>query len=164
MNGTDDCRQVAAALVIAIEAGLLRLQEAVRVLDREVVARSTTPAKWVVDASLARHPEDLLHALREGADDHAILSDSTAHLEAIGRAFASGTTALDVAAKVNRLYLNGEWPKDLSQALDDVYEESTCGHAHGGPKPVHLDQALRALFHANSGRCTWSALLDRVAQ
>jgi hypothetical protein len=70
MTINDDERDLAAALVVATDVGLLSADDAIRVIDREIAARTA-----LIDAALAKTPEDLLHILRENAVGHPMLEE-----------------------------------------------------------------------------------------
>ena len=144
ING--DERELAAALVVAIEAGLLTMAEAIRVVDREIVNRPS-PGRWLIEASLIGTPQNPLHVLHPVAHGHPLLHELWPLLEAMERALSSGADPIKVARLIERVYPHGHWPAELSQTLYDVYEEATCAHEHGGvPQPQSVQKALLALF------------------
>jgi len=155
-----DERDVAAALLASIEVGLLSASEAMKIVDREIEERPS-PATWLIDASLALTPEDLLHILRGRAEGHPMLDDVWPLLEAMEKALDAGIDPIDVACRIKRVYPYGDWPKELDQRLYDVYEEATCAHEHGGvPQPNVVSNALRALFAAARRSSSWCSVLD----
>jgi hypothetical protein len=142
----EDERELAAALVVAIEAGLLSIAEAIRVVDREITRRPS-PGHWLLEASLIGNPQDLLHALRPVADGHPLLGEIWPLLEAMERSLRNGTDPIKVARLIKRFYPYGSWPTELRQPLYDVYEEATCAHEHGSvPEPQSVQKALLVLF------------------
>jgi len=74
MTIDDDERDLAAALLVAMDVGLLYADDAIRVIDREVAAR-TSPSPCLIDSALVKTPEDLLHILRENAVGHPMLEE-----------------------------------------------------------------------------------------
>ena len=70
----EDERELAAALVVAIEAGLLSTAGAIRVVDREMADRPS-PGHWMIEASLSGTPQDLLHVLQGVANGHPLLGE-----------------------------------------------------------------------------------------
>src|SRR5882672_6294373 len=141
-----DERELAEALVVAIEAGLLTMAEAIRVVDREIVNRPL-PGRWLIEASLIGTPQDLLHVLHPVAHGHPLLHEVWPLLEAMERALSSGADPIRVARLITRVYPHDSWPAELSQPLYDVNEEATCAHEHGGvPQPQSVQNALLALF------------------
>jgi hypothetical protein len=155
-----DDRDIAAGLVVSVEVGLLSTKEAIRLVDREIATRSS-PAAWLIAASLANTPEDLLHVLRETAESHPILDSLWPLLEAMERALDKGVDPIAVACRIKKVYPYGEWPEELSQLLYDVYEEATCAHEHEGePQPRLVENALRALFAEAKRHGSWCSVLD----
>ena len=160
MTNFRDDRDIAAALVVSIDAGLLTAIDAVKVLDREIAARPS-PDAWLIDASLTRTPEDLLHILRGKAEGHPMLDALWPLLEAMEKALDAGIDPIAVACRIKNVYPYGEWPGELDQLLYDVYEEATCAHEHGGvPEPKVVAAALRALFAAAKRSGSWCSVLD----
>src|SRR6266487_4380680 len=94
-----DERELAAALVVAIEAGLLTMAEAIRVVDREILNRPS-PGRWLIEASLISTPQDLLHVLHPVA--HPLLHELWPLLEAMERALSSGADPIKVARLIKR--------------------------------------------------------------
>jgi hypothetical protein len=141
-----DERELGAALVVAIEAGLLSMAEAIRVVDREIVHRPS-PGRWLIEASLIGTPQDLLHVLHPVAQGHPLLHEIWPLMEAMERSLSRGADPIKVGRLIKRVYPHGSWPAELSQPLYDVYEEATCAHEHGGvPEPQSVEKALLALF------------------
>ncbi len=141
-----DERELAAALVVAIEAGLLTIAEAIQVVDREILNRPS-PGRWLIEASLIDTPQDLLHILRPVAHGHPLLHELWPLLEAMERSLSSGADPIKVARLIKSVYPHDSWPAELDQPLYDVYEEATCAHEHGGvPEPQSVQKALLALF------------------
>jgi hypothetical protein len=162
MTVNDDERDLAAALVVAMDVGLLSAGDAIRVIDREAAAR-TSPSPWLIDSALAKTPEDLLHILRANAAGHPMLEEVWPLFEAMERALATGADPTQVACRIKKIYPYGQWPPALDQALYDVYEEATCAHEHGGvPQAASVSQALRALFDAAKRNRAWDSSLERV--
>jgi len=112
----DDERDLAAALVVALDVGLLSAIDAIRVIDREVAAR-TSASPWLIDSALAKTPEDLLHILRENAAGHPMLEEVWPLFEAMERTLATGADPIQVAGRIKKVYPHGKWPKELDQAL-----------------------------------------------
>jgi hypothetical protein len=161
MTINDDERDLAAALLVAIDVGLLSADDAIRVIDREVAAR-TAPSPWLIDAALVKTPEDLLHILRENAVGHPMLEEVWPLFEAMERALTTGADPIQVACRIKKVYPYGQWPPERDRALYDVYEEATCAHEHGGiPQPASVSQALRALFDIAKRNRVWNSL-ERV--
>ena len=92
-----DGRELAAALVLAIEARLITTTDAIRIVDEEIDARSSAEA-WLIEVSLAPTPQDVLHAARDRAAGHPMLADVWSVLEAMGLALARGAGPLELAA------------------------------------------------------------------
>jgi len=160
MATLSDDRDIAAALVVSIDGGLLTPIDAVRVVDREIAARAA-PDAWLIDASLTRTPEDLLRILRAKAGGHPMLDALWPLLEAMEKALDAGIDPIAVACRIEKVYPYGEWPGELDQLLYDVYEEATCAHEHGGvPEPKVVAAALRALFAAAKRSGSWCSVLD----
>jgi hypothetical protein len=158
----EEGRDLAAALVVAIEAGLLSMAEAIRVVDRELTRRPS-PGHWLIEASLIGTPQDLLHVLRPVADGHPLLGEIWPLLEAMERSLLSGGDPIKVARLIERVYPYGSWPTELSQPLYDVYEEATCAHEHGGvPEPQSVQKALVALFEVGRACGSQRSALQRV--
>jgi hypothetical protein len=157
----DDERALAAALILAIDAGLLSMTDAIRVVDREIENRAA-PGRWLIDASVSATLQDLLHVLRPIAIGHPLLDEMWPLLEAMERSLSNGADPLNVARLVERFYPYGTWPAELDQPLYDVYEEATCAHEHGGvPVRQSVRKALMALFKAGRIRGDRS-ILERV--
>ena len=155
-----DDRDIAAALVLSMEVGLLAASDAMRVVDREIGARAS-PAAWFIEASLAKSPQDLLHVLRARAEGHPMLNDVWPLFEVMEKALDAGVDPIDVACRVKKVYPFGEWPREVDQHLYDVYEEATCAHEHGGvPQPELVEKALRALFAAARRSSSWRSALE----
>lgn len=162
MSTSLDERSMAAALVVSLEVGLLSASDAINVVDREIAARPS-PAPWLIDASLAGGPEDLLRILRAKAEGHPMLEDVWPLLEAMERALNAGTDPIEVACRIKKVYPYGEWPKELGRLLYDVYEEATCAHERGGvPQVDVVESALRALFSAAKRSSSWWSVLDAL--
>jgi hypothetical protein len=162
MTVADGERDIAAALVVAIDVGLLSVGDAIRVIDREIAARAT-PSLWLIDSALAKTPEDLLHILRGEAEGHPMLTEVWPLFEAMEKALAKEADPIQVARRITKIYPYGRWPPELDQPLSDVYEEATCAHEHGGiPQPESVRRALRALFDAARRNRAWRSTLERV--
>src|SRR5262249_14725498 len=112
----EDDREIAAALVVAIEAGLLSITEAIALVDREIGSRPA-PGPWLIDASLVGTCQDLLHILHPIANGHPILEEPWPVLAAMERSLSSGADPLNVARLIKRFYPYGSWPAELSQPL-----------------------------------------------
>ena len=157
-----DERDIAAALVVSIEVGLLSAGDAMKVVDREIAARAS-PDAWLIDASLASTPEDLLHVLRAKARGHPMLDDVWPLFEAMEKSLDAGGDPVAVACRIKKVYPYGEWPQELDQRLYAVYEEATCAHEHGGvPQPKAVESALRELFADARRSSSWCSALDRL--
>jgi hypothetical protein len=157
-----DLDALAAAMIVALDAGYLDIAEATRAIDAEI-AKHPDPPLWLIDASLAIGPEDVLHCLRGRAAAHPMLSDAWAALDAMGRAIARGRAVMEIAPRIDAIYPYGEWPAELKQPLDDLYEELHCAHNHGGVTlPEYVEVALHALLSAARGKNRWSALFDWI--
>ncbi len=102
-------QELAAALLVAIEAGLVSSQEAMAVLDREIATRPS-PAGWLIDASLASSPQDLLHVLRPLAEGHPLLDQVWPLLAAMEKELTRGADPIKVARLIERIYPSGSWP------------------------------------------------------
>jgi hypothetical protein len=153
---------MAAALAVALEAGVLSTRQAVAVIDREIEAQAS-PDGWLIEGSLAQSPDDLLHVLRARAAGHPMLGDVWTHIEAMDEALSRGVDVMEVAARVEGLYPYGDWPRELNEVLYDLYDEVTCACRHDGvPSRTHVEVALRALLTAGRGRSAWRAVLERV--
>ncbi len=162
MAASVDDRDLAAALVVSMEVGLISAGEALKVVDREIALRAS-PEAWLIEASLARTPEDLLHVLRARAEGHPMLTDVWPLFEAMEKALDAGIDPVAVAHRIKKIYPFGSWPGELDQVLYDVYEEATCAHAHGGvPQPRTVESALRALFAAARRCSSWRSALDQL--
>ena len=162
MAASVDDRDLAAALVVSMEAGLISSGEALKIVDREIASRAS-PEAWLIEASLARTPQDLLHVVRARAEGHPMLTDVWVLFEAMEKALDAGIDPVAVAYRIKKVYPFGSWPGELDQVLYDVYEEATCAHEHGGvPQPRIVESALRALFAAARRSSSWCSALERL--
>src|SRR5258708_28741101 len=87
-----DEHELAAALVVAIEAGLLTIAEAIQVVDREILNRPS-PGRWLIDASLIGTPQDLLHILRHVAHGQPLRHELWQLLGAMPSSLSRGADA-----------------------------------------------------------------------
>jgi hypothetical protein len=158
-------RELAAALALAMRYAGTRLERITAVLDHEIAERSVV-ATWLIDASLLRWPEDLLHALREVAADHPLLTDPVAALETIVLGWEQGLRSAERFVTLCwSIADDGELPADLYDLIYDAEEEAHCAHETSGiPQPDRVERAVRRLLAAARGRSRWTAVLKRAAQ
>jgi hypothetical protein len=156
-------RELAAIILIAVESGLLSANGAVSVVDREIEAREVADG-WLIEASLARSIQDLVHVLRGRAADHPMIVDELTLLEAIDVASVHATADLDrlVSAVLDRYPYSG-LPVDVQDLIYQLDEEATCAHGHDGePQPRAIEEALQALLAAARGRSGRREMLERM--
>jgi hypothetical protein len=158
-------QELAAALIVAIQSGLLSSAAAMQVVDREIVERDEADA-WLIDASLAKTDEGMLAVLRGAAGDHPMRSDLRAVLEATDLALAFGyLEPMEAASRILRIAYQscGNWEKDLQHVLYNLDEQLTCACDYGGvPNPRCVEKALSGVFEATCARARWGAVWPRI--
>jgi hypothetical protein len=158
----DGDRDLAAALAVAVDAGALSTESALSLIDSTLLEQGEAPP-WLIDASLARNPADMLHVLRAAAGDHPMLENTLAALEAIDIAFSAGSAQLShVTSRIVRGYPYLDVPEDVRRALDLVDEVAMEEYEQGVTAPEPYDKALRSALAAARGRSGWRHVLERV--
>jgi hypothetical protein len=157
--------ELASVLALAAIGGLSSAEVAAWV-DSSVASCEEPPA-WLLEASLARTPEDRLHHLREGM---AGTIDGLLRLDAGLLAVERGRLE---AAELAHFGLGLMWddvhlPSDVRAALYDLDEEACCAHMFDGqPQPERVALAVQALratvSKANPRHSALEALAGKLA-
>jgi hypothetical protein len=159
---SDGDRQLAAALFVVADAGLLTGAELVGRIDCEI-AESPDPPLWLIEASLARTPSDRLHFLAAASRDHPLRHDSLAFLEALAAAHESGRVGLEaIVQRITRLWQAEDLPADVERMVHDVDVEVACADDRLPPAEAEwVLKAVRCLFRHCRGRSKWHDAINR---
>ena len=143
--GSSDTALVACALALA-EANALSSEEVSTWIDDQVSVRSTPPT-WLLDASLARTPEDKLHYLRVAPGVEGASSDPLLSLQASVLAYRRGRVSVEDLA-IQALYAawDHRFPANLKDAVYELDEDANCAHAFNGhPQPERVAKSVALL-------------------
>jgi hypothetical protein len=126
------------------------------------VASCEAPPDWLLDASLARSPQDRLHHLRRAApSDPGVLL-------ALGAAVVAHLRGRLAATALAHLGLRAAWddqqlPPEVRAAVYDLDEEACCAHEYDGvSQPQRVTTAVLGLREAIARCCEHYATLEVV--
>lgn len=150
-------RELAAALVLAMDYGGRPVEHVASVLDREIADRAVVPT-WLIDASLLRTHQDMASALEKVAEHHPLVDDPVSALEMLALGWEHSLRSAERVVRLGAsLAYQGRLPEDLLHlacVADDAQES--------GAHPDQVERAVRQLLTAARGRSAWTAVLRRV--
>jgi hypothetical protein len=154
---------LAAAMLLGLESGLLSERDVVGAIDGEIAERAVA-VPWLIDASLAGSRQGLMHALTEFVGRHPMLNEPVCVLDALEAAASRrlGNVEHHVSVALS-LYPYTELPsdlRDLSWCLDvlatgEQGERAAADLAEQG-------EALHELLAAARGRSRWRQVVEQL--
>ncbi len=148
----------ARAIVELASFGALSASDVAAWVDRTMLSMPSPPT-WLIEASLARSPEDRLHWLREAGPGEAPA------LARLGGALLACQRGRMSAYEVAHLGLRLDLPPGVGAAVHELEEDACCAHEFDGvPQPERVDAALDALAGALARQGPTFGLLERLQE